>query len=227
MSKADALPDLAQVWAEAFDGEIAHRVEASGVSPADWKAAGKASKRYPNKEDGEWWRENGEQMVLDYQSWRESTAWQIWVTPEGVPAIELELKVKFGDIPVRMFIDRVFITPDGELVLLDMKTGAQPPKDQGLQLGFYASGLEVQFGHRPSMSVYYDARKGGISAPYPVDHLTPEFLGQMLAMFVKAKRQGLFIPNLSQNCGNCGVRRACAAVNGPEAKDYDPLYLEG
>lgn len=223
------LLDLTDVWTEAFDGEIAKRAEESGVSPADWKAAGKRrTKKNPDPpgENEDWWREHGQQMVLDYSDWRESTPWNVWITPEGVPAIELELRVLFGGVPVRMFIDRVFETPEGDLVLVDMKSGASPPKDQGLQLGFYASGLEVQFGRRPVMAVYYDARKGGISVPYNIDHLTPDFLGSLLTMFVKAKQEGLFIPNLSNNCDNCGVRRACAAVNGPEAAQYDPLYRE-
>jgi hypothetical protein len=220
------LPDPAELWEAAFEGEVAARVEASGVSPDQWKAAGRASKAYPDKEDGRWWADHGPDMVKSYVEWRDSVSWQLWETPAHLPAIEVELKCSFGDVPVRMFIDRIMVTPEGELVIVDMKSGSSKPQDQGLQLGFYASGVEVVFGIRPAYGVFYNARTGGISAPYNVDHLTPEFLGQLLGEFVRARRAGLFIPNLSQNCGNCGVKRACAAVNGPEAATYDPLYLE-
>ncbi len=218
--------DLAGLFYEAFDEEVNQKIADSQTDPSTWKAGGKVSKKYPNKEDEKWWRDYGPTFVQAYADWRESVPWQIWTTPAGEPAIELELFATFGEVPVRMFIDRIFVTQYGELAVVDLKTGASPPKDQGLQLGFYASGIEEVFGVRPGVACYWNARTGGVTPPYDIDHLTPAFLGQLLGEFVRARESGLFIPNLSMGCGNCGVKRACAAVGGAEAKKYDPLYLE-
>lgn len=218
--------DVEATWQQVFDQEIEEQIEKTGTQPNVWKAAGKATKANPDKENGKWWEENGLAFSRSYIEWRESIQWNIWTTPEGVPAIELDLRCKFGEVPVRTIIDRIFVTPDGELVVVDLKTGAQMPKDQGLQLGFYASAVEQVFGVRPAWCAYWNARKGGLSEPYYPNHLTPEFLGQMLEEFMRVRENGPFIPNLSMNCGNCGVARACAAKNGPEAHLYDPLYLE-
>lgn len=218
--------DLEAAWHATFEADLAAKVEQTGVDSTLWRAGGRATKAYPNKEDGQWWRDNGLAFSKAWVDWRESVAWQIWETPAGEPAIELDLRCSFGDVPVRTIIDRIFVTPDGELAVVDIKTGASAPKDQGLQLGFYASAVEQVFGQRPSLCTYWNARKGGIGEFISVDHLTPAFLGHLLGEFVKARDMGLYLPNLSQNCSNCGVRRACAAVNGEEAHVYDPLYLK-
>lgn len=214
--------DVESVWTSVFEQEIADQIEHTGTQPEVWGASGRATKANPDKEDGKWWRENGLEFSKSYMDWRESIPWVIWETPQGVPAIELDLRCKFGDVPVRVIIDRVFVTPDGELVVVDLKTGANMPKDQGLQLGFYASAIEIIFGHRPAWCAYWNARKGGLTEPVYPDQWTADTIGAELAKFVKLRDMGIFIPNPSMNCGNCGVRRACPAVKGPEAA----LYLE-
>lgn len=45
---------------------------------------------------------------------------KIWITPDGVPAIELEFNVELNGVPVRGFIDAVIETPNG-LVVRDLK----------------------------------------------------------------------------------------------------------
>lgn len=209
---------------QTFDAEVQAQIEKSGIGTEDWRSAGRKTKAYPDGEDGDWWQKNGLTFVNAYAEWRESTPWEIWETPAGEPAIELDMRCTFGDVPIRAIVDRVFVTPEGELVVLDLKTGTRMPKDQGLQLGFYSSAIEVVFGVRPSYGCYWNARTGGITDPKNVDHFTPDFLGTILGEFVRARDSGLFIPHPSMSCDSCGVRRACAAVNGPEAHLYDPLH---
>lgn len=210
------------LYTEAFSLEVAERIFYSEVDPELWRASGKATQANPNKEDGDWWLENGPQFVQAYVAWRNSIEWELWTTPAGEPALELDLRCEFGGVPVRAIIDRVFVTQEGELVVIDIKSGAQPPKDQGLQLGFYASAMEVVFGIRPSWCAYWNARKGGISEPKPVDHFTPAYIGELLSGFTKQRDLGIYLPNPSSFCTSCTVRRACPLVNGPEAG----LYLE-
>lgn len=214
--------DYKRLWINHFAAQIAERLEQSEIDPSEWRASGRASKAYPNKEDEGWWNEKGPELIEAYRDWRESCPWVLWTTPAGQPAIELDLRCTFGSVPVRAIIDRVFVTPDGELAVVDLKSGANPPQDQGLQLGFYASALEVVFDHRPAICAYWNARKGGLSEPKNIDHLTPAYLGNLLGEFVRARDLGIFLPNPSSFCESCGVRRACPLVNGPEASLYLP-----
>jgi hypothetical protein len=211
-----------ELFNTAFDAEIEERIWRSDIDPSEWKASGRASQANPDKEDGAWWLSQGPGFVEAYVKWRRSISWVLWTTPAGEPAMELDLKCVFGDVPVRAILDRVFVTDMGELVVIDIKSGAQPPADEGLQLGFYASAMEVVFGIRPAWCAYWNARKGGISEPKEVAHLTPDYLGELLGGFVKQRDSGIYLPNPTSFCKSCGVRRACPLVNGPEAG----LYLE-
>ena len=56
--------------------------------------------------------------------------------------------INFGTVPVKMALDRIMQLPDGELVVLDLKTGSRTPSTT-LQLGFYSVGIEPYFGLTP------------------------------------------------------------------------------
>lgn len=222
----DTAADPALAWYNSFQAEITERQEKTGTDPSEWRASGRSSKAWPNAEDMLWWAANGPEFVQAYLEWRDGLSWVVWTTPAGDPGIELDLRCTFGDTPVRAIIDRVFVNQFGELVVVDIKSGASAPQDQGLQLGFYASALEQVFGVRPVACYYWNARKGGVSEPVNVDHLTPQFIGKILTLFTQARDAGLFLPVPSNMCKSCSVRDACALLNGPDAKQYDSLLKE-
>lgn len=225
--------DLESSFVSAWDYEVADRIERSGMQPDRWKAAGRVSKEWPNKENGEWWQKNGRTMAQGYADWRlhsPENNWKIWEPVAGTPAIELGITVPIGGVTVKGYIDRIFHTPPYDsiepdrLVVLDLKSGARKP-DSLLQLGFYATMVELAFGIRPRFGGYYDARKGGLGAPLVnLDHLNEELLGGWLRDFVRARNDGIYIPNIGSHCNNCSVSAGCAAVNGPLASQYDPHH---
>ena len=90
----------------AFNEQIAEDVERSGHDTSLWRAGGRISKLWPDKENREWWSANGPGMVDAWIAWRDSITWNIWEAPGGKPAIELALMVRFGETSVKMFIDR-------------------------------------------------------------------------------------------------------------------------
>jgi len=90
----------------------------------NWRTAGRKTKEKPNGEDVEWWAREGEKFVHAYAAWRESSAGKLrlWELPDGSPAIEVEIVVRIGGAPVRMFVDRVFEdTGSGALLVFDRK----------------------------------------------------------------------------------------------------------
>jgi RecB family exonuclease len=190
-----------------FQKLLAAEVEKTGVAPADFRAGGRASKAWPDKENREWWLEHGPKMLQSWIAWRNGSGWQLWVTPEGTPAVELSVEYTVGDSEIKMFIDRVMVTPNGELVILDLKTGSRTPSSD-LQLAVYAAGIEKQFGIRPSYGVYWMAREGVTSALSSLDYLPAERVDAIVKTFDLARNSGIFLPNTT-NCFYCSVANYC------------------
>lgn len=199
---------LDNVWHEAFLSHTKSQEHFSGQPTSDWRAGGRATKDNPDKENGVWWASNGRGMLQRWVDWRNGAhGWKIWRNSDGIPAIELGLIVNFGDVPVKMHIDRVMVTPAGELVILDLKTGQRTPSSD-LQLAFYAVGMELALGIRPQYGTYWMARSGTTSALVDLDFYTKEMIIDMVAQFDKARKAHLFIPNLN-NCKMCDLTEHC------------------
>jgi len=223
-------------WAEAYDrGEepppiklmfidaIWKTEEESGVERAHWYAGGKATKQNPDKESQAWWESNLPLMADRYVEWRKQTGWTIWEPKEGVPAIELKVEFSLGEVRVKGYIDRVFVLKSGELAITDLKTGSRQPENN-LQLGTYATAIQVVYGVRPSYGYYYLARKGEHTPVVKLDDYSPAVLAEMLRLFKVAVENEIFIPNVTGKCNQCGVRHACAIAGGGEAaRQHDKL----
>jgi RecB family exonuclease len=69
-------------------------------------------------------------------------------------------------VPVKGYLDRVMETPTGDLVVLDIKTGANEPKSNN-QLGQYADMVAKLLGeeYRPKYGTYWMGRTGSLTAP--------------------------------------------------------------
>lgn len=186
----------------------------TGQEEALWRAAGRATKANPDKENGNWWFTAGREMLDKWVAWRTgSHGWKLWEN-DGIPAIELGLNPVLGGVTVQMHIDRVMVTPDGELVILDLKTGQRTPSSD-LQLAFYAAGLEKMLGVRPKYGTYWMAREGTTSPLVELDFYKTEMIEEMVAEFDKARQAHLFIPNLN-NCKMCDLTDKCKWYNKKE-----------
>lgn len=171
------------------------------------RVAGRSTKANPNKEDAAWWAEQGPRWVEDYISWRKSNKnWKIWKTPQGARAIEIELNPVIADVPVKMVIDRVFEV-DGELVIVDLKTSARRPTSD-LQLGFYKVGLEMMLGVKVNQGNYWMSRDSGTGEMIDLSRYTVDMLEYLVSGFDKARKAGIFLPNLS-SCNFCGLTEHC------------------
>lgn len=217
--------DCGAAFREAFDKELLEARTDSGVDYPEWRAGGRASKAHPNKEDYGWWSANGPTHVENWVSWREGLPnYRIWVTPAGEPAIELGLLATIGGVSVKMFIDRIFVDEGtGELVILDIKTGARTPESD-LQLGFYRVGVLNTLGVEANLGGYWMSRQGGLSPMVDLSRFTDHMIGSMLQQFNRAVENEIFIPHLTNLCKTCSVNRACYAFGGDEAHRYDPMH---
>lgn len=157
----------------------------------------------------------GLEQVAKFVAWRESPGQEIWVTPDGEPAIELAFKIELDGILVRGFIDAVVVV-DGKPRVRDYKTGNSPGDD--FQLGVYALAIEMLFGVRPETGDYFMAGKRGKpakpTAPYDLSRWTKP---SVTARFHEVEAQiqaGNFepLPEPSK-CGFCDVNLSCPVFN--------------
>jgi hypothetical protein len=199
-------------WKKAWLKQYSEQFERYGIEDSKWKAAGRVTKANPNKEDGKWWEANGEKMVDNWIAWRNGqSGWVLW-DYNGTPAVELSVNPVWNDVQVQMHIDRVMVTPDGELVVLDIKTGSRTPTSD-LQLAFYAAGMEEVLGVRPKWGAYWMAREGITSQLIDLDNFPKEYIVDIVSQFDTARKSGIFIPNFS-HCVMCNLKDKCKYKNG-------------
>ena len=187
--------------------DIAWLKETKDLDFSKARVAGRSTKANPDREDAVWWMNQGSILVDNYIMWRKNNPdWKIWRTPEGAKAVEIELNPVIADVPVKMVIDRVFEV-NGQLVIVDLKTSARRPISD-LQLGFYKVGLEMQFGIEVNLGNYWMSREAGTGEMIDLSRYTLSTLEYMVSGFDKARKAGVFLPNLS-SCSFCGLTEHC------------------
>lgn len=224
-----------RLFEEAFQDEVLVQVEANPETRS-WSAAGRGRlKRNPAGEDGFWWRQNGPEFVQAWIDWRFESGWKVWSTPDGQSAIELDLIVDCpnGDdvIPVKTIIDRVMVMADGELCILDLKSGSRTP-DSDLQLAFYRYALLKHYGVDIKYGTYWMARKGVPVEPFELQRYSVHLMETVFRRFVETRNGGYFLPYPSAKCRACSVNRYCAFFGGamshldPDHEDYGKAEAE-
>jgi len=224
--------ELEELFLGNFDQQIKKAEEASAVPKEDWLAAG-----FRPKQDEAYWRTNGPQMVSNWLTWRTSTGWKIaeferyetYAEEYAVPAIELDLDVtsELNGVPRSILgaPDRVMVLPNGELVVVDVKSGSTTPKTV-LQQGLYATLLEREFGVRPKYGTFVKVgvKAGGVHTPLaPLEKYDERYFQHLFGAFRAQVETGTFLPNVGEMCERCGVASSCYAAGGTESQKYDPL----
>lgn len=153
----------------------------------------------------------GQEQIEKFYAWRAGHAREVWVTPDGKPAIELYFEIELSGIKVRGYIDAVDVV-DGKLRVRDYKTGNSPGDD--FQLGVYSVAIEILYGVKPLLGDYYMAGKKGAKAkttvPYDLSEWTVEAVTARFHEVEKFIQAGEF-PALPETdkCKFCDVSRAC------------------
>jgi len=203
--------NLEKIWSDAWTEEII-RNGYDKLNKEDFRQSSRTSKANSDGENYDWWYENGRKYLDAWIDWRKGSGWELWTTPEGKPAVELMIEIKTSSIYMKGAIDRVFVTPEGELVILDLKTGLRTPQTD-LQLQVYACMMERAMGIRPSYGVYWMARQGSTSIPVSLDKFTLKKLDEMVALFEKARQSNLYLPNFD-GCKLCSYQEYCYWLDG-------------
>ncbi len=206
-----------------FEAEVLEQVE-EHPKTREWSAAGRGRKAsLPQGEDGGWWRANGPKMVQSWIDWRKRSGWRVLDLGGGTPAIEVEISVDVGGIPLRGYVDRVMVVPEiNEPVILDLKTGARSPESD-MQLGFYRVGLMKQHGLDVRFGCYWMARTGRPSEMLNLRRYKPELLEKWFTRFDVAREHQIYLPHVTFRCKACPFNQFCAAYGG-RMQHMDPDY---
>jgi CRISPR/Cas system-associated exonuclease Cas4 (RecB family) len=193
----DLNPNAAEfVWNDAWYKQVKEDEELHGDMNS-WQ--------YIKREDMSWWYGEGLWMLDRWIEFR-SNGWGIYKD-----YIEKQYEVPLVDTVVKMAIDRVMTDYDGNIVLLDIKTGASSQKHP-LQLATYAWALRKMEGLEVDKAGFWDARTGHVTT-WNLEHLATEQVETIYSEFDRARKAEIYLPNLS-NCGRCGVLSYCKFMNG-------------
>lgn len=221
---------IEELFLSKFEELLAAEVEKTGVPPEEWLAAG-----FRPKQDANYWRTNGPTMITNYLSWRERVGWKIADFGDGdgevIDGIELKLNLTLNmngtETEVVGAPDRVFVLPNGDLVVADIKSGSTTPATQ-LQQGLYACMIEDHFGVRPKYGTFVKVgtspKAGGIhTALTKLDKFDRRYYEQLFSAYRAQAETGQFLPTVSDGCDRCSVAGSCYAAGGSLSHLYDPL----
>jgi hypothetical protein len=202
------------------------------IPESQWHCTGRATRAYPDKENEAWWLEHGPGMVDSYVEWRRRYGLEIWETPDNRPAIELDLRtppLSKDNIPgyigpelpgLRAIIDRVFVTKNGEPVVVDLKTGQRRPVRQ---LGFYKVALELVFDVEVVLGAFFKGRDGKMTELLSLSYYTPLVVANLIKDYEAVRATGIRTPIPSNMCTSCTVRDYCAEFGGKKADEVPPF----
>lgn len=214
-----------QLFHNAFDEEIEERLKQEpDYTKDEWRASGRRSAKWPDKENEAYWRAEGPAHVRSWVTWRTNNPqWEI-VNLETVVGIELDVKAEIGGVAVRGFIDRLFHRNESELLVLDLKSGAREP-DSADQLGTYRVLLEETYGISPTWGTYWMSRTGSTTAFEDLSLWPKERLDYTYRSVRAQQERAEFLAKKTNMCSGCSVRDYCFAVNGAQS-DTIPLPWE-
>ncbi len=159
-------------------------------------------------------RADAEQLVANYFLLEDPDE----ITPVGV---ELTLEARLGDVRLRGILDRLDRTPDGELIVIDYKTGRAPSpayeqsKLAGVQL--YALLCQEVLGRRPVQVKLLHLKEPTVIAAEPSEQGLKGQRTKTLAVWSaieRACRDEDFRPKTGPLCRFCRFRDFCPAYGG-------------
>lgn len=211
--------DLDSIWATAVELTSAEQAERNPVPFAEWR------KPYRGGMDIDEWIRSGQVHLEAWHAFMLESDWSI-ASFEGRPLVEIDLTCEYGwgdeKFVVKGAADVVMEQPGGDLVLLDIKTGAKMPNNF-LQLGLYSCSMERLGMPKPSLGGYFSTKSGALASIDSMLQYTPMYFDDLLTRTREGITGGIFTPSLVADiCRSCDVASACFAVRGHAANMYDP-----
>src|SRR5699024_9703686 len=169
-----------------------------------------ASGPYKGPQDIERRYDIGLEQCARYIDWyQEHPEETVWITPDGVLAVELPFDVDLNGVRVRGYIDAVVVDPERGLVVRDNKTGNQPGDD--FQLATYAVAVAETYDvPQPAWGDYWMGRSGKPTKPYDLSGWTKDKVAAVYKDMDDAVKAGHFPADPEPSkCRFCSVAMSC------------------
>lgn len=214
---------LSDLFAAELENQFKIREESTGIMRENWLVAGSSPRSKRDPETAEWWEDQGPAFVRAWLDWRQSEGIKIWKTPDGRPAIELDLVVDLGGVKAKGIIDRVMVSKDDSLGIVDLKGGNSTPESPFPQLVEYKAAVEVEYGVTIKWGMFWSPRK---DRQYPInlERWTVPLVRNLLLEYAKLQPVQAYPPRVGRHCDWCGVNAHCAAYGGTLASQSDPSH---
>lgn len=212
--------DVSSQWDEDFNAAVVEQQGKTNQAPDQWRRAGRSTKDNPNKEDLHWWRHDGLRQAIAYRDWLTTSGWHVY-THGGVVMSEVEVSADFDGVFVKGYLDSLMVSPDGELVVVDYKSGTREPFSLA-QLGQYKVMVKKTIGIDIELGSHFMTRKAQMVEPAVLSRYTDEYFTRMYKNLHRAVTSEVFLPSVGDACRMCDVSAACHAVGGVDAWRYDP-----
>ena len=218
--------DVEKAFTFAFDREKARRVEAGTTINTSGRTlkTGLGKGGGPNKKDEEWARHYGPIMVQNWIDWRSKNNYRIALfdTADGktAPGIELKVSHPLGGYPYVGYIDRILVDGNGEMLVVDLKTG-NPPQST-TQLKAYAAQLRAA-GVPVVKAAYWMGMDGDVLDWVPMTTRNDAYVETWLNNVGRGLEAGIFPASPGMMCKACPVREYCSAVGGERAGEIPPI----
>jgi putative RecB family exonuclease len=144
------------------------------------------------------------------------------VNPVG---IEVTLEARLGDLRLRGIIDRLDLTPDGELEVIDYKTGRAPSvafeQSKLVGVNIYALLCSEVLGRRPSAVRLFHLKEPTVITAQPSEQALSGQRQKALAIWSAIERaceSEDFRPQTGPLCNYCRFQEFCPAFGGDPAE---------
>lgn len=136
-----------------------------------------------------------------------SEPWKPWELPDGSPAVEVSFNLDLGFGPVRGYIDLIKQWDNGDLTILDVKSGNR--EETALQLAVYAHAANETFGLDIYEGSWYYAKDDTYSDRIDLSKLTIEYLAGEFEAQERGIQNRVFNANPGKHCALCPARDEC------------------
>jgi len=204
--------DILSQAVQSFTLDFERRVADAGEE--NLKVTGRKTKAKPNAHDKEYYLAEGPRWLEAYVKFRRKNYTYQVLKIDDRPAVELDFQIPIPGSPahLRGFIDRVFVTPEGEVLICDLKTGERE-QTSSLQLATYAYGLYHQHGVLATQGVYYSAPGGKFSETFDLRQFPFEYIERLVREAYERVKNDHLIPIPQFTCQWCSVKDFCYLWN--------------
>jgi DNA helicase-2/ATP-dependent DNA helicase PcrA len=162
---------------------------------------------YENKKNKEEYRENGKKILREfYKKYLENPP-KILQTKDGL-ALELPFNLKIGGNTIIGKIDRIDDLGNGEVQLIDYKTGTSKDKPEKEQLFIYQMAANEILGLKPKMLSYYYLDDGKILS-FLGSKMDLENQKQKILEQIEKIKNSEFNPTPGWQCQYCDFKDIC------------------